>query len=45
MEKTEDNLVAWIASRYPSADLPVGIGDDMAMLPPRGQACWSPPTC
>src|SRR5262249_27750342 len=33
MEKTEENLVNWIASRYPSGDLPIGIGDDMAMLP------------
>ena len=33
MEKSEDQLIAWIASRFPKADLPIGIGDDMAMLP------------
>jgi len=33
VEKSEDSLIAWIAARYPSADLPIGIGDDMAMLP------------
>ncbi len=32
MEKSEDNLVAWIASRFPKNDLPIGIGDDMAMV-------------
>ncbi len=34
MEKSEDNLVAWIASRSPSnaSDAPIGIGDDMAMV-------------
>lgn len=33
MQKGEDNLVAWIADRFPAADLPIGIGDDMAHLP------------
>ncbi|MEK6643191.1 MAG: thiamine-phosphate kinase [Planctomycetota bacterium] len=33
MEKSEDNLIAWIAGRFPEVDLPIGIGDDMAMLP------------
>lgn len=33
MNKSEDNLVAWIRERYGVADLPIGIGDDMAMLP------------
>ncbi|MBI5762365.1 MAG: thiamine-phosphate kinase [Planctomycetes bacterium] len=33
MEKSEDQLIAWIASRFPRTDLPIGIGDDMAMLP------------
>lgn len=33
MEKSEDNLIAWIAANYPATDLPIGIGDDMAMLP------------
>lgn len=32
MEKSEENLVAWIASRYPKGDLLIGIGDDMAMV-------------
>ena len=32
--KSEDALIAWIRSRCPAAvgDLPIGIGDDMAML-------------
>jgi thiamine-monophosphate kinase len=34
VEKSEDTLIAWIASRYPAGDIPIGIGDDMAMLPP-----------
>jgi len=33
VDKSEDNLIAWIASRFPTGDLPIGIGDDMAMLP------------
>ena len=33
MDKSEDNLVAWIRKRYGTSDLPIGIGDDMAMLP------------
>ncbi|HWL94755.1 MAG TPA: thiamine-phosphate kinase [Phycisphaerae bacterium] len=35
MEKSENNLVAWIAERFgrpDDADIPIGIGDDMAMV-------------
>jgi thiamine-monophosphate kinase len=33
VKKSEDQLISWIAARYPRGDLPIGIGDDMAMLP------------
>ena len=36
MEKSEDNLIAWIAERTRSqpgtSDIPIGVGDDMAMV-------------
>ncbi|HKQ49365.1 MAG TPA: thiamine-phosphate kinase [Phycisphaerae bacterium] len=36
MEKSEDNLIAWISERTRSqpgtSDIPIGIGDDMAMI-------------
>ncbi|MBK8269418.1 MAG: thiamine-monophosphate kinase [Planctomycetes bacterium] len=41
MDKSENNLVAWIAERLGKANasedsLPIGIGDDMAMIRPGG---------
>lgn len=46
MEKSEDNLVAWIASRFRSqpgmADVPIGVGDDMAMIrTPSGEVLFT----